>query len=57
VTALNPATLSAVLNVSGLAPGSHDLVPTVSLPTGISLVGVSPGSVTAVIVPPATPAP
>ncbi len=57
VTALNPATLSAVLNVSGLAPGSHDLVPTVSLPTGISPVGVSPGSVTAVIVPPATPAP
>jgi hypothetical protein len=57
VTALDPAALSAVLNVSGRAPGSYDLVPTVSLPAGISLVGISPGSVTAVIVPPATPAP
>ena len=57
VTALDPATLSAVLNVSGLAPGSHDLVPTVSLPAGITLVGISPGSVTTVIVPPGTPAP
>jgi YbbR domain-containing protein len=57
VSALNPATLSAVLSVSGLAPGSHDLVPTVSLPAGIALVGISPGTVTAVIVPPATPAP
>ncbi len=57
VTALDPATLSAVLNVSGLAPGSYDRAPTVGLPAGISLVGISPGSVTTVIVPPATPAP
>lgn len=57
VTALDPATLSAVVNASGLAPGPHALVPTVSLPAGISLVGISPGSVTVVIASPATPAP
>ena len=52
VAALDPGTLSAVLNGTGLA-GPHDLVPTVTLPAGITLVGISPGSVTAVIVPPA----
>ncbi len=57
LTALDPGTLSAVLDASGLAPGSYDLVPAVSLPGGISLAGISPGSVTTVIVPAATPAP
>jgi len=53
LAALDPASLSAALSATGLAAGSHDLVPTVSLPAGVTLLGISPGSVTAVIVPPA----
>ncbi len=41
----------------GLGPGSHTLTPTFSLPNGVDLVSVSPGSVTVQIVPPATPTP
>ena len=55
--ALDGADLTAVLNVSGLGPGDHLVQPTVTLPSGVTLVTISPISVTVTIVPPATPAP
>jgi YbbR domain-containing protein len=54
---LDPADLTPTLDASGLGPGNHDLTPTFSLPNGVNLVSVSPGSVTVQIVPPATPTP
>ncbi|HKO32704.1 MAG TPA: CdaR family protein [Candidatus Limnocylindria bacterium] len=54
---INPADLTPTLDASGLGPGSHTLTPTFSLPNGVDLVSVSPGSVTVQIVPPATPSP
>jgi YbbR domain-containing protein len=54
---LDPADLTPTLDASGLGPGSHSLTPTFSLPNGVDLVTVSPGSVTVQIVPPATPTP
>jgi YbbR domain-containing protein len=54
---LDPAALTPTLDASGLGPGSHSLTPTFSLPDGVNLVSVSPGSVTVQIVPPATPTP
>jgi YbbR domain-containing protein len=54
---LDPADLTPTLDASGLDPGSHTLTPTFTLPNGIELVSVSPGSVTVQIVPPATPSP
>ncbi len=55
--ALDPADLTAALDVSGLGPGDHLVQPTVALPDGVTLVTLSPISVTVTIVPPATPAP
>lgn len=55
--ALDVANLTASLNVSGLGPGDHLVQPTVALPDGVTLVTLSPISVTVTIVPPATPAP
>jgi YbbR domain-containing protein len=49
--------LVATLDVSGLSPGSYQLTPQVTLPTGVDLVSISPGSVTVVLQAPATPAP
>ena len=55
---LDPADLTPTLDVvRASAPGNHDLTPTFSLPNGVDLVSVSPGSVTVQIVPPATPTP
>ncbi|MDP9467710.1 MAG: CdaR family protein, partial [Chloroflexota bacterium] len=55
--ALDPAELTAILDVTGLGPGDHLLQPIVTLPVGVTQVTISPISVTATIVPPATPAP
>jgi YbbR domain-containing protein len=55
--ALDASALTAVLDVSGLGPGDHLVQPTVTLPDGVTLVTISPISVTVTIVPPATPAP
>jgi len=55
--ALDPADLTPILDVTGLGPGDHVVQPTVTLPDGITLISVSPVSVTVTIVPPATPAP
>jgi YbbR domain-containing protein len=55
--ALDVGDLTATLDVSGLGPGDHLVQPTVALPGGVTLVTMSPISVTVTIVPPATPAP
>jgi YbbR domain-containing protein len=55
--ALDAADLTATLDVTGLGPGDHLVQPTVPLPQGVTLVTISPISVTVTIVPPATPAP
>ena len=54
---IDPADLTPVLDASGLGPGEHQLTPIFSLPQGVQLVSVSPGNVTVVIQPAATPAP
>ena len=55
--ALDPASLTPVLDVTGLGPGDHLVRPTLTLPAGVTQVTISPISVTVTIVPPATPAP
>lgn len=55
--ALDVADLTAVLDVVGLDPGDHLVQPSIALPEGVTLLTVSPISVTVTIVPPATPAP
>jgi YbbR domain-containing protein len=55
--ALDVGDLTAVLDVAGLGPGDHLVQPSIALPEGVTLLTVSPISVTVTIVPPATPAP
>jgi len=55
--AIDPGGLTATLDVTGLGPGDHLVQPTVALPKGVTLVTMSPISVTVTIAPPATPAP
>lgn len=53
---LDISQITPVLDVTGLSPGSHNVTPTVTLPSGISLVAFSPTQVTVLIIQP-TPAP
>lgn len=55
--AIDPGGLTATVDVTGLGPGDHLVQPNVTLPDGVTLVTISPISVTVTIVPPATPAP
>jgi YbbR domain-containing protein len=57
LAALDPTTLAVVLDATGLAPGSHVVAATLSAPSGITLVGISPVTVTVTIVPSASPTP
>lgn len=57
LNAIDPANVTPVLDVSGLGPGDHLVQPTLTLPTGVTQVTISPTSVTVTIVPPATPGP
>ena len=57
LAALDPASLTPVLDVTGLGPGDHLVQPTLTLPSGVTRVSISPISVTVTIVPPATPGP
>ena len=57
LNALDPANVIPVLDVSGLGPGDPLVQPTLTLPTGVTPVTISPISVTVTIVPPATPGP
>lgn len=54
--ALTAQDVTPILDVSGLAPGTHDVVPAVSLPSGVSLLGIAPSTVPVTIVAP-EPAP
>ena len=56
--ALTAAEVTPVVDVSGLAPGSYSLAPTIGgLPEGVSLEEVSPAAIPVTIVAPATPEP
>jgi YbbR domain-containing protein len=57
LASLDPGDLTPVLDASGLDAGEHDLTARVSLPSGVSLVSLSPGTVTVRIQPTATPSP
>jgi YbbR domain-containing protein len=57
LAAVDPADLTAAVDASGLAPGTHQLPPTVSLPNGVTLISISPGTVTVVIRATASPSP
>ncbi len=50
--ALTAQDVTPVLDVSSLAPGDHDVVPAVSLPSGVSLLGIAPSTVPVTIVAP-----
>ncbi len=55
---LSAGDLTPILDVGGLAPGSHSVTPQVGgLPEGAELLSISPGTVPVVIQAPATPAP
>jgi YbbR domain-containing protein len=54
---VDPADITPTLDASGLSPGEHNLTPTFSLPRGVDLVSVSPGTVTVLIEPPASASP
>lgn len=57
LNALDPANLTPVLDVTGLGPGDHLVQPSLTLPSGVTQVTISPISVTVTIVPPATSPP
>lgn len=54
---LDAGDLAAVVDVSGLDPGEHQLTPTVSIPGGVELDSVTPTSVPVTLRAPSTPAP
>jgi YbbR domain-containing protein len=54
---LAAADLSVVVDAGGLDAGEHQLTPNVSLPDGVELESVSPGSVTVLLQAPVTPSP
>ena len=54
---IDAASLVATIDVTGLGPGEYDLPVTIGLPTGVSLVVVSPDHVSITIGSPATPSP
>lgn len=54
--ALTAEDVTPVIDVSGLAPGAHQVTPAVSLPAGVELLGIAPAAVPVTIVAP-EPAP
>lgn len=54
---LTAGALTPIVDVSGLAPGTHDVPASIVLPDGVELVSISPGIVSVIIEPPATPTP
>jgi YbbR domain-containing protein len=58
LNALDGSTLLASVDVAGLGPGTHVVVPEVGLPGGLSLSALSPAELTLVVTPPgSTPTP
>ncbi len=55
--AVDPSTITAVLDVAGLGPGTSAVKVSVAPPNGITLVTVSPPTVSVTAIPVATPAP
>jgi YbbR domain-containing protein len=47
--AVDPATVVATVDVTGLRPGVYEVAPRVTVPPGLTLVGVAPARVTVVI--------
>lgn len=55
---LSASDLTPTLDATGLAPGTHDLGPSIGgLPEGVELLGITPGTVSVTIRAPATPEP
>jgi YbbR domain-containing protein len=54
--ALDPTTVVVTFDLTGLRPGSHDVAPRVSVPEGLTLVGVNPAKSNVALRPAATPA-
>lgn len=58
LSGLRAASLTPIVSVSGLAPGTYSLTPTISgLPEGVQLLGITPGTVAVTVQAPATPTP
>jgi YbbR domain-containing protein len=58
LSGLTAGDVTPTLDVSGLAPGSYNLAPTIgALPDGVELLGISPGTVAVTIRAPVTPTP
>jgi len=58
LSALGAGDLTPVVDASGIAPGTYDLVPAVgALPDGVELLAITPGTVSVTIRAPATPSP
>jgi YbbR domain-containing protein len=55
LNALDGASLLATVDVGGLGPGAHALTPEVALPTGLTIVALSPPEVTVTVTPAPTP--
>ena len=55
---VSASSLTPIVDVSGLDPGSYSLTPSIAgLPAGVSLENISPGSIPVTVVAPATPEP
>jgi YbbR domain-containing protein len=50
--ALTAEDVTPIIDVSGLAPGEHQVTPAVSLPQGVELLGIAPAAVPVTIVAP-----
>jgi YbbR domain-containing protein len=57
LSGINAADVTPAVDVSGLDPGTYQLNPVVTLPDGIELVSMSPGTISVTLRAPATPAP
>lgn len=55
LAALQGDTLTVIVDVDGLGPGTHDVVVKTTLPAGISLVAIAPAKVTVTVGPVASP--
>ncbi|HYM53228.1 MAG TPA: CdaR family protein [Candidatus Dormibacteraeota bacterium] len=55
--ALDAADLTPILDVAGLPPGEHDIIPALNLPAGVEQVSLSPGVVAVILRLPSSPSP
>ncbi len=57
LNALDASRLTAVVDVRGLAPGTHVLTPSIDVPAGLAIVGIAPQQVTVTVIPAPSPSP